>query len=118
MKVKIPAAFILAGFIPIVTFAQGGPSVPTGRPFTVDNIVDIAGSVANFLYTIGVVFIAIMLIWSGIVYVTAGSDTTKITSAKGIFKAALIGGLIIFGTSTILATLNAVATRGPDFFKF
>lgn len=116
MKTRLFALLFLI-LVPVAGFAQG-PSVPAGRPFSVDDIINIADSLADFLFTIGIVFVAIMLIWSGILYVTAGSDTTKVGSAKGIFKSALIGGLIIFGVSTILATLNAIATRGPDFFNF
>lgn len=85
------------------------------RPIELGDVVDIAENFSTFLITIGPVIIAIALIWSGLVYMYAGSDTTKVTLAKTIFKNGLIGGLIIFGIGTILATLEAL---GLDVFRF
>lgn len=85
------------------------------QPLDLGSFVDIADSVSIFLITVGPVIVAITLIWSGLLYMHAGSDTTKLTQAKAVFKNGLIGGLIIFSIGLILATLELI---GFDIFGF
>ena len=88
------------------------------QPLDLGSFVDIADSVSTFLITIGPVIAAIALIWSGLLYMHAGSDTSKLTAAKTVFKNGLIGGLIIFSIGMILATLELVGLDIFGFFNF
>ena len=55
-----------------------------------------------------------MIVWSGITYMYAGADATKVTAAQGRFKSAVIGAAIVLGVGVIIQTIAGIVTR--DFF--
>lgn len=91
--------------------------MPTGVPITLQGIIGLAQSVGGFLFILGGILAGLTLMISGVTYLLAGSDTTKIQNAKGIFKAGLIGSLIIFGMGTIVSLVSSFATDPFDFFR-
>ncbi len=59
------------------------------------------------LLTIGVPIIAIMIIWSGFLLVTARGNAEKIKQGKQAFLAAVIGGAILLGAYVIASAIGA-----------
>ena len=57
-------------------------SIPEGRPVTLPELVGIFESFAGFLMVAGGVLAAIVIIGSGIYYLMAGSDSTKVKAAR------------------------------------
>jgi len=69
---------------------------------------------AVYKYTLGIVGIlaAVMIIWAGIVWLTAAGSPERINLAKEYISGAVIGLVLAFGSYLILYTLN------PDLVKF
>ena len=101
----------LAGFV----FATP-PNVPAGVEITLDKIISIASGITDFLYTVAGVLIGIVLVWTGIIWATAGGEPGKLKQAKDLFKAGLIGALIIFGAGAIIGTIGDFAADPGGFF--
>ena len=92
-------------------------SVPEGRPITLPELVDIFENLAGFLMVAGGILAAIVIIGSGIYYLMAGPDSTKVKAARDMLKAGIIGSLIIFGFGTILQTIRFFAEDPLNFFR-
>ena len=92
------------------------PQVPTGRPIQVTEILTIAENVGGFLRVLGGILVGITIILSGFVYFFAGSNQTRVKTAKDIFKAGVIGALIIFSVGIIIGTISGFATDPFQFF--
>ena len=88
--------------------------VPTQRGLTLAELGSLIAIVGSFLTNIGVLFAIIAIIVSGIMYMRAGSDTTKIANAQSWLKNALIGALIVLGVGMIINTVANVVSR--EFF--
>lgn len=86
------------------------PPVP-GQGLTLAEIGALIARVGSFLTSIGVLLAMIAVIVSGIIYMKAGADPTKITNAKTWFKNVLIGALIVLGVGMIINTLANVISR-------
>lgn len=97
-------------------FALAQPSVPSGRAIKLDEILSLSNTLANYLYTIAIIIAGIALVWAGIVYMTAGGDSTKVNKAKGILVGALIGTFIVFASGAIISTIANFTTNPGGFF--
>ena len=91
--------------------------IPTGVPISLDSLILISENIGGFLMIIGGILAGIAVVWAGIVYMTSGSDSTKVKTAKDILKAGLVGALIIFGSGGIINTIKAFAGDPLKFFK-
>ena len=88
------------------------PTPPVqGRGLTLSELGILIARVGSFLTTVGVLFAIIGIVVSGIMYMRAGADPTKITNAKTWFRNALIGALIVLGVGVIMNTIANVVTR-------
>ncbi|OGM96328.1 MAG: hypothetical protein A3B86_04275 [Candidatus Yanofskybacteria bacterium RIFCSPHIGHO2_02_FULL_38_22b] len=92
-------------------------STVQGRPLYLSDFETILESVAGFLIIAGGILAGIAIIVSGVLYMMAGSDTAKVTTAKAWFKNGLIGALILFAVGLIIQTLLLIATDPFDFFR-
>lgn len=90
--------------------------VPTGRAVTIDELLLIGQSIGGFLMIAGGILAGITIIGTGIMYLSAGSNTQRLTTAKGMFKAGIIGAFIIFGAGVLIGTIKGVATNPLQFF--
>ncbi|TSC90278.1 MAG: hypothetical protein G01um10142_450 [Parcubacteria group bacterium Gr01-1014_2] len=90
------------------------PPPVVGRGFTLAELGSLIAIVGSFLTNIAVLFAIIAIVVSGIMYMRAGSDTTKITNAQTWLRNALIGALIVLGVGVIINTIANVVTR--EFF--
>ncbi|MEK7659368.1 MAG: hypothetical protein AAB338_01795 [Patescibacteria group bacterium] len=86
----------------------------SGQGLTLAEIGTLIARVGSFLTSVGVLFAIIAVIVSGIMYMRAGAEPTKITSAQSWFKNALLGALIVLGVGVIINTIANIVTR--EFF--
>ena len=86
--------------------AQG---VPAGRAIRIGDIISLANSVGGFLLLLGSILATITIIGTGIMYLTAGSNTQRLTTAKGMLKAGIIGALVVFSAGVIISTVRDFA---------
>lgn len=91
------------------------PTPPVaGRGLTLIEIGSIIARVGSFLTSAGVLLAIIAVIVSGIMYMRAGAEPTKIKDAQTWFKNVLIGALIVLGVGVIINTIANIVTR--EFF--
>lgn len=88
--------------------------LPAGQPITFNEIDNLIGQVAQFMVVTSVLIAVIMIVWSGITYMSAGSNTTKVTEAQTRLKNSIIGAAIVLGVGVIINTIAGIVTR--DFF--
>ena len=88
--------------------------LPLGNPITIDEVDSLIGRIAQFLVVTSVLIAVIMIVWSGITYMYAGSDATKVGEAQTRLKNAVIGAAIVLGVGVIIQTIAGIVTR--DFF--
>lgn len=80
---------------------------PTGpisfpNPLQADSFIELLDNVFSFLQYIGIALAVIMIIWTGISFMTAGGDPEKIKRAKTLLIYVLIGlGIILIGRGII-----------------
>lgn len=80
------------------------------------DIYDIFRAIGGFLWVASAVVAGIVIVISGIVWMSSGSNTARVGTAKAIFKNGIIGAVIIFAAGTIIQTIIALATDPLDFF--
>ncbi len=81
------------------------------------DVVSVAENIAGFLIIVAGIIAGIGLIWAGITYMTAGNNSTRVTSAKAIFNNAIIGAVILFAVGLILNTIANVVSDPTWFFQ-
>lgn len=117
IRISIPLGFLL---LPLFSFAQTPPGVDIviGTCTTANciSLLDTAKSIAGWLIVAGGVLAGITIIATGIMYLTSGGNPQKMTGAKSMFKAGIIGALIIFSPGLIINTIGGFATNPLGFF--
>ena len=88
--------------------------LPAGKPITLPEVDSIIGQIAEFLIVVSVLIAVIMIVWSGITYMSAGADSTKVAEAQTRLKNAVIGAAVVLGVGVIIQTIAGIVTR--DFF--
>src|SRR3989344_8778636 len=76
--------------------------LPPGQPITLPEVNSLIGQVAQFLVVISVLIAIIMIVWSGITYMAAGANATKVTEAQGRLKSAIIGAALVLGVGVFI----------------
>lgn len=88
--------------------------LPAGKPITLPEVDSLIGQIAQFLVVVSVLIAVIMIVWSGITYMYAGADSTKVGEAQTRLKNAVIGAAVVLGVGVIIQTIAGIVTR--DFF--
>ena len=107
---------LISLFLLFSVFASAQVQTPTGTPITVPQLLGITQSVGGFLIIFGGILAALTVIISGLVYMFAGSSQQRVTAAKNMLIAGLIGALIIFGVGVIINIIKSVAQNPLGFF--
>jgi|SRR3989344_2948399 len=89
----------------------------TGTQTDAFEFIEIARNVAGWLIAISGVVAGIVIIASGLMYMSAGSNSARLTSAKALFKNGVIGALILFAAGIIVNTIILLATDWLGFFQ-
>lgn len=80
------------------------------------DIFDILMNIGGFLLVAAGVIAAIVIVISGLVYMSSGSNTSRVQTARAIFKNGVIGALIIFASGLIVSTISLLGTNWRAFF--
>ena len=89
-------------------------ALPPGNPITLPEVDNIIGQIAQFLIVVSVLIAVIMIVWSGITYMSAGANPTKVAEAQTRLRNAVIGAAVVLGVGVIIQTIAGIVTR--DFF--
>jgi amino acid permease len=102
MKKIFPIITICILFLAISLVAN---ALTIENPLKYDKIDDIIKAVMDFIAIVGSSIAVIMVIWGGIVYMTAGSSEEKTKNAKKTIQWALIGMAIIWSAKFLIDVL-------------
>lgn len=81
-------------------------SIPNPVAGTIDNIPGLFQKIVDFAITIGIPLVAMAIVYSGFLFVTARGDSGQIDTAKSAFTAAVIGGLVLFAAWLVAAAIK------------
>ncbi len=99
-------------FVPRLVSAGPNVTPPPGVEVTL-SILDVwLRNISSFLLTVGVILAVIFIVWGGIMYMAAGGDTEKATTAKTRIWNGIIGAIIVLGVGLILNTISRLVTSG------
>ena len=112
MKASLYISLLLL-LVPVFVFGQ---TIPSGVAITADDIIELLMRIGGFLIIAGGILAGITIVGTGIMYMLAGSNQTKVTAAKAMLKAGIIGALILFSSGMIINTIRGFATSPLNFF--
>lgn len=118
MSITLAGAVAAMFFVPFAA-AQGTatPTVtlPPGQPITLELIEYAVSVITDFLLYIAGTVAVFFVVLSGILWTTSGGEPKRLEAAKNMFKAAIIGSVIIFGVGVIVNTIEN-CLQGGCFF--
>src|SRR3989344_7338130 len=111
---------ILLFLTPIFVFGASptGVDIVLGQCITYNciSLLETAQSIAGWLIIAGGILAGITIIGTGIMYFMSGGNAQKMTGAKSMFKAGIIGALIIFSPGIIISTITGFGSNSLGFF--
>lgn len=84
----------IAQLSPINAAAQGGT---IGNPIKANTFLELVEAIARAITAIGIPLVAVFLVWSGFLFVTARGNEEQLKRAKTTFFWALVGGAVLIG---------------------
>lgn len=96
---------------------SGSKGLP-GIDLTIQGVFNIIYHLACWLWSIAMLLLVIFIIISGIRFMYAGDDQTKITNAKTNFKYVILGTIVVMGTFVIISTVAYNIGADISFIPF
>ena len=94
-------------------FAGGFANATFNNPLKYNSFGELVKSIINFIFTIALVVVPIVIIVGGFYLVTAGGDPNKVQSAKNIILYAIIGFVVIMLSKGLIEVLKqAMGVKG------
>jgi hypothetical protein len=78
------------------------------NPLTATSFEEIVDNIINFLFTIAIALVPLMIIIGAFYITTAGGDTNRVTTGKNIILYALIGFAIILLAKGIVGVIEQI----------
>jgi len=104
MKTKTIVSFLSPMALLAFRFASAATNLP-GKEITAESVKKTITGIACWLVGIVMAVMVIFLIWSGIRFLMARGDPTKLKSAKANLNTAILGVLVILATNVIIASI-------------
>ncbi|MBI2054360.1 MAG: TrbC/VirB2 family protein [Candidatus Staskawiczbacteria bacterium] len=101
---KIAHAILLAGIILIPVAAMAASALqqpPEGKTF--DQIISF---IKGLIYTIGIALVVIMLLISGIMFITSAGDPEKVQRARNTLLYAVVGAVVLIVAASIFKVIE------------
>lgn len=96
-------------------FPTGGAPAPDGgtsaltNPLNASTLQELIQEILVYLQYIGGIFLTLMLIYTGFMFVSARGNQEKLTRARTALLWTVIGGIILLGASAIAAAIANTA---------
>lgn len=99
---------LIAHLSPTSVSAQGGT---IKNPIKAESFYDLVVAIAKAITAIGIPLVAIFLVWSGFLFVTARGSEEQLKRAKTTFFWALVGGAVIIGAWALAVAIVNFARK-------
>ena len=76
------------------------------NPIDADSFEEIINNIVDFIYTISLAIVPLMIVWAGVLYVTSGGDPKKVETAKNIILYTLAGFAVILLSKGFIAIIE------------
>ena len=86
---------------------QDGEGLCIPNPLTECNIQDLLGKIIDWLIAFSIIISVGMIVWAGMMYVTAAGNTDKVKEAQRLIIYALIGLVIILSAKGISLVIQS-----------
>lgn len=96
-------------FIPLKTLADCNPEIDICPPTQATTFGQFIDKVLHVAQIIGIPLVAVMIIYSGFLFATAGGKEKQLETAKKTFYWAVIGAAIIIGAGVISGAVQDFA---------
>lgn len=99
----------------------GGPPAPGAtqsfefsldNPLEADNFLELIDVLATWLFNLSIPVVVVMIVWSGIMFLTSRGDTTKVTKARQILLYAVVGFAIILIGKGFITLIESILNLG------
>ena len=112
-------SFSIPGILP--SSAPQQVPIPSGLPAEVTGGLDVTGKAAielgmNLLFGIAAVIVVVMLVFSGIQWITSGGDPLKIAAAKKRITYSIIGLIVVVSAFLLVSFIYTTLTGQPNAF--
>lgn len=106
---------VVCAFSALDVFASGDPG-QFENPLTVDSLMELLRIVLNdIILPIGVIVVALAIIWSGYLFVSAGGNEQQISKARTTFTWTMVGAAILLGSWAITQAIESTICQiAPD----
>jgi len=78
------------------------------NPLNASNFEEIVNNIINFLFTLAIALVPLMILIGAFYIMTAGGDTNRVTTGKNIILYALIGFVIILLAKGIVGVIEQI----------
>jgi len=95
---------LLSLFLPVLVLAADVISID--NPLKADSFEEIINNIIDFIFTLSIAIVPLMIVWAGGLYVTSGGDEKKITTARNIITYALSGLAIVLLSKGFVAIIK------------
>jgi len=112
-------SFSIPGILP--SSAPQQVPIPSGLPAEVTGGLDVTGKAAielgmSLLFGIAAVIVVIMLIFSGIQWITSSGDPLKIAAAKKRITYSIVGLIVVVSAFFLVSFIYTALTGQPNQF--
>ena len=97
---------------------KGGPGVTQTfifkleNPLEADNFLELIDVLATWLFNLSIPIVVVMIVYSGVMFLTSRGDTTKITKARQILLYAVVGFAIILIGKGFITLIESILNLG------
>lgn len=88
-----------------------------GQIYGASEVVNILENIGGFLMVVAGILAGIVIVVAGLFYMSAGSNQTRVGTAKAVLTNGIIGALIMFAAGIILNTIALLALDPFGFFS-
>lgn len=104
MKKILSFLILLSLTLPLFVLAD----INIENPLNASSFEEIVNNIINFLFTLAIALVPLMILIGAFYIVTAGGDTNRVTTGKNIILYALIGFAIILLAKGIVGVIEQI----------